>query len=263
MGLDSCMSLPVPNASDASPLVACVNLEKTFETVKGQPPVAVLRNVSLQVNPGEMVAIVGPSGSGKSTLLYCLAGLEPASAGGVSMFGQSIAALSRNALAKMRRDRVGFIFQSYNLVPSLTAMENAALPARIARKRGAAADARAAVDAVGLTERAGFLPSKLSGGQQQRVAIARVLASGASLVFADEPTGALDTATGAQVLALLRQTASGTRSVVLVTHDLEAAARADRVLVLRDGSIHAELRAPSVQEVLDAVRAAGEESLAA
>jgi len=129
-------------------------------------------------------------------------------------------------------------------------MENAALPARIARKRRAAEDARAAVDAVGLTERAGFLPSKLSGGQQQRVAIARVLASGASLVFADEPTGALDTATVA-------------RSVVLVTHDLEAAACADRVLVLRDGSIHAELRAPSAQEVLDAVRAAGEESLAA
>ena len=164
----------------------------------------------------------------------------------------------------MRRDRVGFIFQSYNLVPSLTAMENAALPARIARKRGAAADASAAVDAVGLTERAGFLPSKLSGGQQQRVAIARVLASGASLVFADEPTGALDTTTGAQVLSLLRETASGVLgSAAPVTHDLEAAARADRVLVLRDGSIHAELHKPSAQAVLDAVRAAGEESLAA
>ncbi|WP_424446664.1 ABC transporter ATP-binding protein [Microbacterium sp. CH-015] len=257
------MSLSVPSAPEAPPLVVCASLEKTFEAVKGQPPVTVLRNVSLQVHPGEMVAIVGPSGSGKSTLLYCLSGLEPVSGGGVSMFGQDISALGRNALAKMRRDRVGFIFQSYNLVPSLTAMENAALPARIARKRGAAADARAAVDAVGLTERGGFLPGKLSGGQQQRVAIARVLASGASIVFADEPTGALDTVTGAQVLSLLRETASGSRSVVLVTHDLEAAARADRVLVLRDGSIHAELRAPSAQQVLDAVRAAGEESLAA
>ena len=222
-----------------------------------------LRGVSMVVTAGEMVAIVGPSGSGKSTLLYCLAGLEPLHSGKVELFGQDLASLGRNRLAKMRRDRIGFVFQSYNLIPSLTAAENAGLPGRLSRRRGAAEAARDSLRAVGLSERMRFLPGKLSGGQQQRVAIARVLASGASLVFADEPTGALDTRSGKQVLELLRETAAGGRSVVLVTHDLEAAARADRVLVLRDGQIHAELITPTVEEVLESVRAAGDEAAAA
>lgn len=246
--------------SDNSPLVAAENLTKSFDGAKGSTPTAILRGVSLEVVPGEMLAVVGPSGSGKSTLLYCLAGLEPPTSGRVSILGRDLASLGRNALAKLRRDRVGFIFQAYNLIPSLTAEENAGLPGRLAHRKGASRSARNALQAVGLTDRSQFLPGKLSGGQQQRVAIARVLASGATLVFADEPTGALDTRTGDQVLTLLRKVASAERSVVMVTHDLEAAARADRVLVLRDGALHAELTAPTSQQVLDAMQAAGEES---
>lgn len=244
-------------------LIEAEHLSKVFDAAKGSAPVTVLHGVSLRVDPGEMVAIVGPSGSGKSTLLYCLAGLELVTSGAVSLFGRDLSGLGRNALAKLRRDRIGFVFQSYNLIPSLTATENAGLPGRLGRRRGAAAAARESLRAVGLADRGRFLPGKLSGGQQQRVAIARVLASGASLVFADEPTGALDTRTSEQVLSLLRDAASGERSVVLVTHDLEAAARADRVLVLRDGLIHAELVAPSAEDVLEAVRVAGEEASAA
>lgn len=244
-------------------LIEAEQLAKVFETTKDAAPVTVLRGVSLRVDPGEMVAIVGPSGSGKSTLLYCLAGLEPLTSGVVSLFGRDLSGLRRNALAKLRRDKIGFVFQSYNLIPSLTATENAGLPGRLARRRGAAAAALESLRVVGLADRGRFLPGKLSGGQQQRVAIARVLASGASLVFADEPTGALDTRTSQQVLSLLRDAASGQRSVVLVTHDLEAAARADRVLVLRDGLIHSELVTPSAEGVLEAVRVAGEEASAA
>lgn len=249
--------------SDARHLIEAEHVSKSFDSAKSSESVIVLRDVSLRVQPGEMVAIVGPSGSGKSTLLYCLAGLEPVTAGAVKLFGRDVSGLRRNALAKLRRDRVGFVFQSYNLIPSLTAAENAGLPGRLARRRGAATAAQESLRAVGLGERDRFLPGKLSGGQQQRVAIARVLASGASLVFADEPTGALDTRTGEQVLSLLRNAAAGERSVVMVTHDLEAAARADRVLVLRDGVIHAELLSPTSDSVLDAVRAAGEEAPAA
>ncbi|MGO1532382.1 ABC transporter ATP-binding protein [Microbacterium sp.] len=248
---------------DARHLIEAEHVSKSFDSAKSSESVIVLRDVSLRVQSGEMVAIVGPSGSGKSTLLYCLAGLEPVTGGAVKLFGRDVSGLRRNTLAKLRRDHVGFVFQSYNLIPSLTAAENAGLPGRLARRRGAVAAAQESLRAVGLGERDRFLPGKLSGGQQQRVAIARVLASGASLVFADEPTGALDTRTGEQVLSLLRDAAAGERSVVMVTHDLEAAARADRVLVLRDGVIHAELLSPTSDSVLDAVRAAGEEAPAA
>ena len=196
---------------DARHLIEAEHVSKSFDSAKSSESVVVLRDVSLRVQPGEMVAIVGPSGSGKSTLLYCLAGLEPVTAGAVKLFGRDVSGLRRNTLAKLRRDHVGFVFQSYNLIPSLTAAENAGLPGRLARRRGAAAAAQESLRAVGLGERDRFLPGKLSGGQQQRVAIARVLASGASLVFADEPTGALDTRTGEQVLSL-RQRGGGGRA---------------------------------------------------
>lgn len=231
---------------------------KTFPALgRGLDPVSVLQDVSLTVAPGEMVSIVGPSGSGKSTLLYCLAGLEPYDAGQIHLLGTDLAGVSRGNLAALRRENVGFVFQSFNLIPSLTARENIALPARLAKRpldRTAVDDALAQV---GLAERAKNRPAQLSGGQQQRVAIARVLAMQPKLVFADEPTGSLDTATGAIILDLLRQSAQGERGVVLVTHDLEAAALADRVLVLRDGTIHTELCTPSPTQVLDAVASAG------
>ncbi|MEV7740001.1 ABC transporter ATP-binding protein [Streptomyces sp. NPDC088921] len=229
------------------------NLSKAMPAATNQAPVPVLRGISLDVARGEFVAIVGPSGSGKSTLLYCLSGLEPPSEGTVCLLGNDLGALDRKARARLRRDHVGFIFQSYNLIPSLTASENIALPARLARRKAGRERVDAALAAVGLSGQAQQKPGTLSGGQQQRVAIARVLAMSPDIVFADEPTGALDTEAGTQVLALLRDTAAQDCAVVMVTHDLQAAARADRVLVLRDGVVHRELLRPSAEEVFDAV----------
>ncbi|KJL26877.1 Macrolide export ATP-binding/permease protein MacB [Microbacterium azadirachtae] len=239
-------------------LIHAENLHKTFSSagVK-EPRVPVLRGISLDVQPGEMVSIVGPSGSGKSTLLYCLSGLEPADSGVVRLAGRELGTLGRGALATLRRKHVGFVFQSFNLIPSLTARENIALPARLARRRANRASIYRALADVGLADRGGHRPGQLSGGQQQRVAIARVLAMRPDIVFADEPTGSLDTATGSDVLRLLRAAAGDGRSVVVVTHDLEAAALADRVLVLRDGLIHSELRRPTPEQVLEAITLAG------
>lgn len=240
------------------PLIRTENLTKTFPGVgRRDPRVPVLRGISLDIRPGEMVSIVGPSGSGKSTLLYCLSGLEPYDSGTVRLAGRELGTLRRSGLAALRRDHVGFVFQSYNLIPSLTVRENVALPARLARRGANRANLDRVLAEVGLTDRGGHRPGQLSGGQQQRVAIARVLAMLPDIVFADEPTGSLDTATGADVLRLLRASASDGRSVVLVTHDLEAAVLADRVLVLRDGLIHSELHRPGPEQVLEAITLAG------
>lgn len=222
-------------------------MSKSYSLERGQS-VPVLRGIDLHVNRGEMVSIVGPSGSGKSTLLYCLAGLEKTDSGEISLDGERIDAASHAQLARLRRDRIGFVFQSYNLIPSLSVRENVALPARLARRK--TPDTSGALAAVGLAEHASKRPGALSGGQQQRVAIARVLEAEPQLVFADEPTGALDTTAGVQILDLLRGYAIGDRSVVLVTHDLEAAARADRTIVLRDGVVVAELARATAADIL-------------
>lgn len=239
-------------------VVAASNVTKSFPGGRKEPDVAVLKGLSLEVAAGEMVSIVGPSGSGKSTLLYCLSGLETPTSGTVEMAGKDLTSLSRGAVAALRREYVGFVFQSYNLIPSLNARENVVLPARLSRRPIGREEADRALAAVGLSDRGSHKPSELSGGQQQRVAIARVLASRPAIVFADEPTGALDTASGAEVLRLLREVTTDGRSVVLVTHDLEAAALADRVLVLRDGLIHSELRSPTPEVVLEAMARARE-----
>jgi putative ABC transport system ATP-binding protein len=238
-------------------LLSVHNVTKSFPGSHGGDAVPVLRGITLSVGPGELVAVVGPSGSGKSTLLYCLSGLEPATSGTVRILGQDVAGLSRGALAKLRRDHLGFVFQSYNLIPSLSAGENISLPARLARRRISPADVEQALADVGLSDRGGYKPAALSGGQQQRVAIARVLTAQPDVVFADEPTGALDTEAGAQVLTLLRKVATAARSVVMVTHDVQAAARADRVLVLRDGVVHRELTRSSADEIFAAIAHAG------
>lgn len=236
------------------PALEARHVTKTFPGAdRRAAPVNVLDDVSLTVARGELLAIVGPSGSGKSTLLYCLSGLEPCTAGTVNVLGRDLGQLGRAAMARLRRDHVGFVFQAFNLIPSLSARDNVALPARLARRRAGRSEIDKALTDVGLADRARHRPGELSGGQQQRVAIARVLAMRTDLVFADEPTGSLDTATGAEVLGLLRTAASGQRAVVMVTHDLEAAAMADRVLVLRDGAIHAELRHPTPERVLEAI----------
>lgn len=239
-------------------VVVASNVTKSFPGGRKEPDVAVLKGLSLEVAAGEMVSIVGPSGSGKSTLLYCLSGLEIPTSGSVGMAGKDLTSLSRSAVAALRREYVGFVFQSYNLIPSLNARENVALPARLSRRPIGREGADHALAAVGLSDRGSHKPSELSGGQQQRVAIARVLAARPAIVFADEPTGALDTASGAEVLRLLREVATDGRSVVLVTHDLEAAALADRVLVLRDGLIHSELLSPTPEVVLEAMARARE-----
>jgi putative ABC transport system ATP-binding protein len=241
----------------SSELISVRELAKSFPGGRGAAAVPVLRGVTLAVGRGEMVAVVGPSGSGKSTLLYCMAGLESATSGEVRILDRDVAGLSRGALAQLRRDHLGFVFQAYNLIPSLTARENVALPARLAKRHVSAAEVDRALAEVGLSERARHKPAALSGGQQQRVAIARVLATRPDVVFADEPTGALDTEAGARVLELLRAVATGPRSVIMVTHDVQAAALADRVLVLRDGVVHRELIRPAADEIFTAIKHAG------
>lgn len=255
---------PVPATLHAAipnqlpPLITARGLEKSFASGgRRSPRVPVLRGISLDVRPGEMVSIVGPSGSGKSTLLYCLAGLEPVTAGAVQLAGQDLHSLNRGRLAALRRQHVGFVFQSFNLIPSLSARENIALPARLSRRGISRSAIDTALAEVGLSDRGSHTPARLSGGEQQRVAIARVLAMRPDIVFADEPTGALDTATGSEVLRLLREATGDGHAVVLVTHDLEAAARADRVLVLRDGLVHSELWRPTPELVFDAMQHAG------
>lgn len=233
-------------------LISAVGLSRSFRG-PGEREAIVLDDITVSVPRGEFITIVGPSGSGKSTLLQCLSGLDSPSSGSVHIDGTDLATLRGDALARFRRDHLGFVFQSYNLIPALTAFDNVALPLRLASgslDRSAVHDALAAV---GLSDVARQRPGQLSGGQQQRVAIARTIVTAPDVVFADEPTGALDSESGARVLALLQGAATGSRSVVMVTHDLEAAARGDRVLVLRDGRLHRELVAPTAADVLQAV----------
>jgi putative ABC transport system ATP-binding protein len=250
------------DTSAPAPVIDAFDIAKSFPgPSRRSPSVDVLRGISLRVWPGEMVAIVGPSGSGKSTLLYCLSGLEPVTTGTVTLAGEDITRLSAARLAARRREAIGFVFQSFNLIDSLTARENIALPARLARRRVDRAMVDGILDRVGLTGDGSRRPGELSGGEQQRVAVARVLATSPQVVFADEPTGSLDTVNGEIVLRLLHDVADSGRSVILVTHDLEAAAGADRVLVLRDGTLHAELSHPTTDKVLEAVRRAGAEAI--
>jgi len=238
-----------------SDVIAAQDIVRIFVATRRADPVHALSGVSLSVAAGEMVAIVGPSGSGKSTLLYCLAGLDRPTSGSISVLDADIVNATRTQTAKFRRDHLGFVFQAYNLVPSLSARENVALPARLARRRLSKAAVDDALQAVGVLHRGGAHPAELSGGQQQRVALARVLAAQPDIVFADEPTGALDSKTGAEILRLLRAQASGSRSVVLVTHDHHAASLADRVLVMHDGKISDVLHTPSAHEVFEATEA--------
>jgi len=209
--------------------------------VHGTGPSAVhaLRGVSLMVAAGELVAVMGPSGSGKSTLLTCAGGLDSPTAGTVSVEGTVLAALSRSELAALRRRSIGYVFQDFNLIPALTAAENVALPRELDGQgaRAARALAMTALEEVGIAELAGRFPDDMSGGQQQRVAIARAIVGERRLVLADEPTGALDTETGEQVLRLLRARCDAGAAGVLVTHEARHAAWADRVVFLRDGVV--------------------------
>jgi putative ABC transport system ATP-binding protein len=212
---------------------------------------------------GTFTAIMGPSGSGKSTLLQCAAGLDRVDSGKVLLTGMDPRRLSRRALTELRRERVGFVFQSFNLMPSLTARQNVELPLRLAGKRPDPQEVAQALADVGLSDRAGHLPSQLSGGQQQRVAIARALVTDPDVLFADEPTGALDSSTSREVLGLLRRMVAsggqgGGQTVIMVTHDPLAASFADRVVFLADGVVTDEMAAPTAASV--AARMAGLEA---
>ncbi|WP_090791107.1 ABC transporter ATP-binding protein [Asanoa ishikariensis] len=211
----------------------------------GGAAVTALDGVSVGFRDGSFTAVMGPSGSGKSTLLHCAAGLDQPTAGTVSVGGTELGGLSEHRLTTLRRELIGFVFQEFNLVSALTATQNVALPLRLAGRRPAPDDIAAALASVGLADRGGHRPSELSGGQQQRVAIARALVTRPAVVFADEPTGALDLRSSRQVLGLLREAVHGHgQTVVMVTHDPLASAYADRVLFLADGHLVDELTAP-------------------
>jgi putative ABC transport system ATP-binding protein len=210
----------------------------SMRLASGGRAVDVLSDVSLEVPTGQFVAIAGPSGSGKSTLLGLIAGLDQPTAGRIEVAGVVVTELDEDALARFRRDHVGYVFQSFHLVPTLTALENVAVPLELGGDADAAARARALLAEVGLAERAHHYPVQLSGGEQQRVAVARALARRPPLLLADEPTGNLDSATGKQIIDLLvGANRHGGRTLVLVTHDPALAAHADRVITLRDGRI--------------------------
>ncbi|WP_293696429.1 ABC transporter ATP-binding protein [uncultured Agrococcus sp.] len=203
----------------------------------GETTVTALDDVHLEVQPGEFVAVMGPSGSGKSTLLACAAGLLAPTRGTVSIGGRQLSGLNDDELTEVRRTQIGFVFQSYNLVPSLTALDNVRLPSILGGDAPDSERLQQLADRLGITDRLQHRPSQLSGGQQQRVAIARALSMVPSIVLADEPTGALDTASAHSVLDLLEEESKRGQSIVTVTHDPLVAERADRVLFLRDGAV--------------------------
>jgi putative ABC transport system ATP-binding protein len=224
----------------------------------GDAAVTALDSVSIGLHGGEFTAIMGPSGSGKSTLLHVLAGLDRPTHGEVYLGDTEITRLGDKALTMLRRDRIGFIFQSFNLLPTLTAAENIVLPLRIAGRKPDAHWVASIVETVGLTGRLGHRPAQLSGGQQQRVAAARALASKPDIVFADEPTGALDRRSGTELLALLRGAVDDLgQTVVMVTHDPTAACYADRVIFLADGQLVDEMHTPTAEGVLDYMKHLG------
>src|SRR3954447_12913628 len=236
---------------DSTQAVHVRALVKTYG--EGRTMVQALGGVDLDVPRGELLAIMGPSGSGKSTLLHILGALDAPSGGSVEVAGQHFEGLDDAGLTRLRREHIGFVFQFFNLLPSLTAAENVLLPALIARRHesGLRDRVQQLLASVGLTERADHLPSELSGGQQQRVSIARALLLEPDLVLADEPTGNLDRHSSREILALLRALADEGHTIVMVTHDPTAASVADRVLFLRDGSVAGEVPGGSATRVLD------------
>ena len=248
---------PAPARAPTNTTAAsAVRLTKTY----GAEDAAVhaLEDVSVALDRGRFTAIMGPSGSGKSTLLHLLAGLDRPTSGEVYLGDTEITTLRDKRLTMLRRDRIGFVFQSFNLLPTMTAAENIVLPMRIAGRRPDAAFVASVVETVGLGDRLDHRPSQLSGGQQQRVAAARALASRPEIVFADEPTGALDSHSGAELLGFLRSAVDDLgQTIVMVTHDPNAAAYADRVLFLADGRIADEMQDPSAEAVLDYMKTLG------
>jgi len=225
----------------------------------GRTEVRALDGVDLAIEAGRFTAVMGPSGSGKSTLMHCLAGLDTLSSGRIVFGDRDLSRMSDRALTLLRRDHIGFVFQSFNLVPTLTALENITLPSRLARRKIPDDWLRSLIATVGLGDRVGHRPSELSGGQQQRVAVARALAGRPTAVFADEPTGNLDSRSGAEILGLLRRAVDDLgQTIVMVTHDPSAAGHADRVVFLADGRLVDEMDEPTAGRVLERMKAFGD-----
>jgi putative ABC transport system ATP-binding protein len=250
------MSVATPAAPDSTVAASARDAVKVYGS--GDTEVRALDGVTVEFASGPFTAIMGPSGSGKSTLMHCTAGLDELTSGEVSIGGTSLTDLSDKALTEVRRDNVGFVFQSFNLIPTLNALENITLPMDLAGRKPDKAWLDQVVSTVGLGNRLNHRPSELSGGQQQRVAVARALASQPRIIFADEPTGNLDSRAGAEILGFIENavTAMG-QTVVMVTHDPIAAAYADRVLFLADGKIVGEQQDPTAEQIIDRMKGLG------
>ena len=240
---------------DTSSITAARVVNGTKIYGEGETEVRALDEINVEFQAGEFTAIMGPSGSGKSTLMHCVAGLDTLTTGQSFINEVSLSDLSDRELTLLRRDKVGFVFQAFNLIPTLKAKENLTLPMDLAGQKVDSSWLDQIVDAVGITDRLDHRPDQLSGGQQQRVAVARALVSQPAIVFADEPTGNLDSITGNEVLDFLRSAVDDlNQTLVMVTHDAAAASRADRVLFLADGKIVEELSAPSSEEIFDTLK---------
>jgi putative ABC transport system ATP-binding protein len=245
---------PVP-----TPLAAAASAEHAVKIYgAGLTEVRALDDVTVSFEQGRFTAIMGPSGSGKSTLLHCIAGLDTLTSGRVFIGKEDLSALDDRRLTLLRRDRVGFVFQAFNLVPTLTAAENITLPLALAGRKGDAEWIDKVVDTLGLRDRLAHRPSELSGGQQQRVAVARALASRPQIIFADEPTGNLDSRSGVEVLGFMRRAVDEMdQTIVMVSHDPTAASHADRIVFLADGRVVDEMLEPTVEGVLDRIKRLG------
>jgi putative ABC transport system ATP-binding protein len=241
------------NTNDGMAAVAAVDLVKVYG--HGDTAVRALDGVTVGFGRAQFTAIMGPSGSGKSTLMHCLAGLDTATSGQALLGGTDLTVQSDKVLTKVRRERIGFVFQSFNLLPQLTAAQNITLPLELAGRKPDKQLFDHLTGVLGLTDRLGHRPSELSGGQQQRVALARALAARPEVVFADEPTGNLDSRSGAEVLSFLRTSVRDLgQTVVMVTHDPSAAAYADRAVLLADGRIAGDIERPDIHSVTEALQ---------
>ena len=240
-----------------------VSVEQLTRTYGGDQPVVALAGVDAGFLRGTVTAVMGPSGSGKSTLLHCAAGLDRPTSGRVLLGGTDLSSMSERQLTKLRRSRLGFVFQAFNLVGALNVEQNILLPSRLAKQRPDPAWFAEVIDRVGLGDRMRHRPSELSGGQQQRVAIARALVTRPEVIFCDEPTGALDTHTAAEVLGLLRSVVDDTgQTVIMVTHDPVAASYADRVMVLADGRIVQDMPQPGAERIAEQLARLGRRPVA-
>jgi putative ABC transport system ATP-binding protein len=254
---------PPPPPSMTSPTMTVKAAAGAVEAVKvygsGESEVRAVDGVSVAFESGKFTAIMGPSGSGKSTLMHCVAGLDRLSSGNVYIGETYLETLNEKQLTQLRRDKIGFIFQSFNLVPTLSALENITLPISLAGRKPDQAWLDNVVGTVGLANRLKHRPSELSGGQQQRVAVARALASRPEIIFADEPTGNLDSKTGTEILSFMRSAVKELgQTIVMVTHDPAAAAYADRIVFLADGKVVDEMHNPTAAAILDKMRGLGD-----